>query len=54
MQHVENPESTVVSVSEIHLKHYCTPVKKGNDSCTREERKNNCIKGQPEVVDLDK
>ena len=46
VQHVENPERTVVSVSGIHLKLYCTPVKKGNDSCTR----NTCIKGQPEVV----
>ena len=54
VQYVENPESTVVSVSEIHLKPYCTPVKKGNDSCTREKRKNTCIKGQPVVVDLDK
>ena len=51
---MENPESTVVRVSGIHLKPYCTPVKKGNDSCTREERKNICIKEQPEVVDLDK
>ena len=54
MQHVENPESTVVRVSGIHLKPYCTPVKKGNDSCTREKRKNTCSKEQPEVVDLDK
>ncbi|KAL5471192.1 hypothetical protein EMCRGX_G029279 [Ephydatia muelleri] len=54
VQHVENPESTVTRVSGIHLKPYCTPVKKGNDSCTREKRKNTCIKGQPEVVDLDK
>ena len=54
MQHVENPESTVVRVSGIHLKPYCTPVKKDNDSCTREKRNNTCIKRQPEVVDLDK
>ena len=39
-QHVENSESTVVRVSGTYLKPYCTPVKKGNDSCTREKRKN--------------
>ena len=39
-QHVENPESTVVRASGTHLKPYCTPVKKDNDSCTRKKRKN--------------